>query len=110
MPQEVVKHADLIRAALDGKTIQYITRTGEWVDYGSATVAIEHMLNFSSQYRVKPETVVLWVPVVQGVDLKHFIGSAYRRRDLLAAGVPWLIRVELDVKTGYPLSLSAEKP
>ncbi len=60
-----IKHADIIRAILDGKTVQEHVDDIEWVDLeGAPELQIIRVANYpGDSYRVKPEPVVQWCPV-----------------------------------------------
>ncbi len=69
-----IKHADIIRAILDGKTVQYQPPLDDkWYDRAPVTrTVVEVAEQGQGAWRVKPEPVVKWAPVWKG----HSIGNA----------------------------------
>jgi hypothetical protein len=59
---EPIPHADLIRAVLDGKTVQW-EEDGQWLSYKSGDDAICDLVRNPSRfgYRLKPEPIVRWL-------------------------------------------------
>ena len=61
MPNEI-KNADLIRAVLDGKQVQYKDRTLGWLDYVDSKRAISALLSWEKdEFRIKPEPMVIYI-------------------------------------------------
>jgi len=61
----MIKHAEIIRAILDGKTVQLKSHEGKWVTQaGSPDLLIALILRYPDDgWRIKPEPVVSWAPV-----------------------------------------------
>ena len=110
-----IPHADLIQAVLDGKTVQVTPNEDGWTDM-EPSIAIQTLIRSAPglKFRLKPKSVVSWLPVVkqkEGVA----VGNVYVDRDrvpreLPAGPVVKLIRLELDPNTFEPVSATAEQP
>ncbi len=53
------QEAALLRAILDGKTLQYRPEgTGDWVDATSFYIDIVSLTSWTNEVRIKPETAI----------------------------------------------------
>lgn len=54
-----IPHADLIRAVLDGKVVQYKNHSGQWTDVDATTAMANMVLSPTAvSYRIKPVPIV----------------------------------------------------
>jgi len=61
-----LKHADLIKAAVDGAVIQWYRPNDCWIDIVTSDTAIHSMLSLPEyEYRIKPADVV-WYRAIYG--------------------------------------------
>jgi hypothetical protein len=114
-----VKHADLIRAVLDGKTVQF--REGprdDWDEYGHPWAIPQMILHPEWEWRLKPETVVQFCPVYRPTeDNGYYVGGAYNKHEW-AARAPLhdemlpaaVLRLELDPDNLSVISARTEAP
>ncbi len=129
LTQRAIPHADLIRKALDGVTIQGSSAANKaWFDY-PASEAIRDMVSCPGRlYREKPKTLIRYCPVVQmpagtpvvlGARIKkdsasdrrlyegsHARSTEWQSHDTLVA----VIRLELDQETLAVISAVTEEP
>ena len=83
---EKYPHGALVRAWLDGKTLQYLD--GEvWVDIPNADVAdkLPHLYRSSTGYRIKPVTVRYRVALLARDNGEHYtlsVDSLQQEREL----------------------------
>lgn len=109
-----IPHADLIRAVLDGKVVQFREQDGdEWDRYlteGTIRNIIDHP---EWQWRVKPESVVWFM----GITLPHKTVTPYAadRQDILrfsngAMKIAKVLRLELDPDTLDVINARTEAP
>lgn len=111
-----VPHADLIRAVLDGATIQWRSKVGDWADFTSPPLAIRSLVVSGPYYdfRVKPRTVVRWHPIWPG----GHTGDGFSSKDALATEAwkneyqpGWkALRIELDPDTLAVIDARTEEP
>jgi hypothetical protein len=89
---EPIPHADLIRAVLDGKTVQWRspeTFQDQWEDMPSPKGCIVALLTAHNRsFRIKPEPVVRWIPIFNNIitGVSVYIGSATKRENLQTGG------------------------
>jgi hypothetical protein len=105
---EPIPHADLIRAVLDGKTVQW-EEDGQWLSYKSGDDAICDLVRNPSRfgYRLKPEPVVSW----HAVFSNGFVEQGYAaKREIPDCACRKVLRLELDPDTLDVLSARAEAP
>lgn len=111
-----IPHADLIRAALYGKTVQWDSDgNGRWQTYTTPQEAIRSMLIYlNHKYRLKPEPAVRWLPVWAG----GHVGDDFDSKEQLATEA-WkyeyqpgykVLRLELDPDTLEVISAKTEAP
>jgi len=80
--KSAIPHADIIKAILDGKTVQLrwtADAAHKWLDYDSRT-AIGWMMspnNGHVEFRVKPEPVIKWAPIFKEGHLLAARGVRY---------------------------------
>jgi hypothetical protein len=109
-----VKHADLIRAVLDGKTVQF--REGprdDWDEYGHPWAIPQMILHPEWEWRLRPETLVWFM----GITLPHKTVTPYatNRDDVLNFGngameLAKILRLELDPDNLSVISARTEAP
>jgi hypothetical protein len=119
----MIKHAELIRAVLDGNRVQ---KAGDWVIY-EGTHAIEQLLASKphESWSVKPAKVVDWVPIYPHDSLGPLCGricygpsrptkeGALFARDLddyPALAPVKVMRLELDPETLDIINATTEAP
>lgn len=102
-----IPHAGLIRAVLDGKTVQYLDR--RWVDL-TPRGFFHHMAEPRpyAQYRIKPEPVVTWHEVFKDAHVGE--GWADREEVVGSPLVEKVLRLELDPDTLDVISARTEAP
>lgn len=136
--QPAIPNADLIRAVLDGKTVQWRTsKDSEWRDLSSFRGALICLAQAKyDEVRLKPEPVVRWVPVffnirdTQAPDFSrlsvgNFINAGSKasskeealtalcnhdREVLLRGGNGYFLVLTFDPDTGQLLSTCVEQP
>ncbi|TFZ06103.1 hypothetical protein EZ313_05510 [Ramlibacter henchirensis] len=108
-----VPNADLIRAVLDGQVVQVTPNEDGWTDM-DPSVAVATLVRAAPglKFRLKPRTIVEWLPVFKGKDGAG-LGNVYVDRsriprELPAGPVVKVIRLELDAESLEPLSATAE--
>ncbi|TFZ07660.1 hypothetical protein [Ramlibacter humi] len=108
-----IPNADLIRAVLDGQVVQVTPNDDGWTDMDPA-VAVATLVRGAPglKFRLKPRSLVHWLPVYRGKDGVG-VGNVYLDRsriprELPAGPVVKVIRLELDAGTLEPLSVTAE--
>jgi hypothetical protein len=122
-----IPHADLIRAVLDGKTVQRSVasiRGGEqtWdnVDYEDPRLAIKELLTPPTEwikFRIKPEPVVRWAGISSS-EGRIYVGESHTKREhvgnsgYIAQGLPIqrIQRTEYDPDTLDVISAHTEAP
>jgi hypothetical protein len=109
-----IPNAELIRAVLDGQVAQVTPNEDGWTDM-DPTVAVATLVRAAPglKFRLKPRTLVQWLPVYRkGSDSAGlgnvYVDRAHIPRDLPAGPVVKVIRLELDAETLEPLSATAE--
>jgi hypothetical protein len=118
-----MRNEDLIRAALEGKTIQWRHKedsglnVGEgWRDMPSPDGAIVALITDNlREFRLKPETYVRWFPVVKTDEGKLVLGDSWPKRDdlpkeLYAGAVVRHLRLELAAEGINVISATVEAP
>jgi hypothetical protein len=101
-----MKHAELIRAALDGKTIQIFTGF-EWCDMESPQAAIAVMCDEQhGDYRIKPgpQIVERWFPIYVDGDCGR---AGAHKGGSESAGARHMLHVEFDIRGETPVLVSA---
>jgi hypothetical protein len=108
-----VPNADLIRAVLDGQVVQVTPNEDGWTDM-DPSVAVATLVRAAPglKFRLKPRTIVEWLPVFKGKDGAG-LGNVYVDRsriprELPAGPVVKVIRLEVDAESLEPLSVTAE--
>lgn len=108
-----IPNAELIRAVLDGQVVQVTPNDDGWTDM-DPSVAVATLVRAAPglKFRIKPRSVVQWLPVYRSKDGAG-LGNVYVDRnriprELPAGPVVKLIRLELDAETLEPISASAE--
>lgn len=108
-----IPNAELIRAVLDGQVVQVTPNEDGWTDM-DPHVAVATLVRAAPglKFRLKPRSIVEWLPVFRGKDGAG-LGNVYVDRnriprELPAGPVVKVIRLELDAETLEPLSVSAE--
>lgn len=109
-----IPNADLIRAVLDGQVVQVTPNEDGWTDMDPA-VAVATLVRSAPglKFRLKPRSLVEWLPVYRGKDGRAGLGNVYVDRsrvprELPAGPVVKVIRLELDADTLEPVSVTAE--
>lgn len=119
-----IPHADLIRAVLDGKVVQRKHKdssTPKWDDFDTPVQSIGTLIagERAFEYRLKPSTVVRWLPVSKGGMFggQHTTGIGPAQcTKAKAASFPWhvavdrVLRIELDPDTLEVISAKTEAP
>lgn len=98
-------HADMIRAVLDGKTVQQGNVDGWW-DLTSAVVQVLAAAPAKAMFRIKPPMVERWAAVMKNGDGNVMVGCMRETREgaIRNAG-PYglrpaaMLRVEIDPDT-----------
>jgi hypothetical protein len=117
MSGPAIPHADLIRAVLDGKTVQYRPGSSdEWVDLEPLGF-FDHVANHRHEYmyRIKPGLLELWIglgDVVGGYVLRTML---HNKRDGVLSDkyifpIKRLVRIELDPDTLAVINCTTEAP
>lgn len=108
-----IPNAELIRAVLDGQVVQVTPNEDGWTDM-DPTVAVATLVRAAPglKFRLKPRSLVQWLPVYRGKEGAG-LGNVYVDRsriprDLPAGPVVKVLRLELDAETLEPVSVSAE--
>lgn len=113
-----IPNADLIRAILDGKTVQRrYPGVGEWTDAHPAT-AIQSLASGGGsayEFRLKPEPLVLWHTVHRNKHTGLYVGGGFNNnkevaRDYAQRNNGKLLRLELDAETLDVISARTEEP
>lgn len=111
-----IPNADLIQAVLDGQVVQVTPNEDGWTDMDPA-VAVATLVRSAPglKFRLKPRSLVHWLPVYRDDRTGAGIGNVYIDRErvpreLPAGKVVKLIRLELDADTLEPLSVTGELP
>lgn len=98
-----IKHADLIRAALDGKVIEGRVPGHDWSTYEDPQWAISSMLcRPHLEFRIKPEPIVQWAVIERETVSNEFMlagsfsGEPSARWYLTKAQNAKLLRLEFD--------------
>lgn len=104
------KHAEVIKAWADGHTIQYrFDPTFNWHD-ASAPSWREHI-----EYRVKPQNVIRYAPVLQMRAKSIVVGNAVTSADCAKMqrgehdDLKGILKIELDPDTGELVRAVMEK-
>jgi hypothetical protein len=108
-----IPNAELIRAVLDGQVVQVTPNEDGWTDMDPA-VAVATLVRAAPglRFRLKPRTVVGWLPVYRG-EQGAMLGNVYADRDRVPAELPAgpvlrILRLELDPDTLEPVSVASE--
>ena len=111
-----VPNAELIQAVLNGEVVQVTPNDDGWSDM-DPTVAVATLVRAAPglKFRIKPRSLVHWLPVYRHEREGAGLGNVYLDRErvprqLPAGPVVKLLRVELDADTLEPLSLTSEEP
>jgi hypothetical protein len=111
-----VPNAELIRAVLDGQVVQVTPNDDGWTDM-EPSVAVATLVRSAPglKFRLKPRTLVHWLPVVRHAKNGPGLGNVYVDRDRVPRELPSgqvvrLIRLELDPNTLEPLGVTTEEP
>jgi hypothetical protein len=114
MPNMNIPNAELIRAVLDGQIVQVTPNEDGWTDM-DPSIAVATLVRAAPglKFRLKPNSIVHWLPVYRHKDGAAGLGNVYVDRnriprELPAGPVVKLIRLELDAETLEPISASAE--
>jgi len=119
---DVIPHAGLIRAVLDGKTVQNYWQ-GKWQDLKPATRAVQFLLQWNPDdgpVRVKPDSIVRWMVVDLTKNGEVLVGDAQRNRTVAyddahesmrdpGVKLAGVLRVELDPETLDVVKAETEK-
>ncbi len=75
---EKYPHDELVRAWLDGKTLQYLD-VDVWIDIPNVNVAdkLPHLYRKQGCYRIKPVTILYRVALMAGGNGGHYTESAW---------------------------------
>lgn len=108
---EAIPHADLIRAVLDGKTVQWRNVVAQkWLNLLTARDAIHSLAAFPDrEYRLKPENIVRHM----GISEDGSFGPSYASRMAALKPIDWgpfvaVLRIELDADTRQVVSAKTE--
>ena len=108
-----IPNAELIRALLDGQVVQVTPNEDGWTDM-DPTVAVATLVRAAPglKFRLKPRSLVQYLPVYRGKDGAG-LGNVYVDRnriprELPAGPVLKVLRIELDAGTLEPVSVRAE--
>lgn len=111
-----IPNAELIQAVLDGQIVQVTPNEDGWTDMDPA-VAVATLVRSAPglKFRLKPRSLVHWLPVYRHEKTGAGLGNVYVDRervprDLPAGRVVKLIRLELDADTLEPVSVTGEAP
>jgi len=111
-----IPNADLIRAVLEGQVVQVTPNEDGWTDM-DPSVAIATLVRAAPglKFRLKPRSLVHWLPVYRDGARGAGVGNVYVDRgkvprELPAGPVVKLIRLELDADTLEPVSVTTELP
>lgn len=111
-----IPNAELIQAVLNGQTVQVTPNEDGWTDMDPA-VAVATLVRSAPglKFRLKPRSLVHWLPVYRSDRSGAGLGNVYVDRErvpreLPAGKVVRLIRLELDADTLEPVSVTGEAP
>lgn len=111
-----IPNAELIRAVLDGQVVQVTPNDDGWTDM-DPTVAVATLVRAAPglKFRLKPRTLVHWLPVYRSQKNGAGIGNVYVDRtrvprELPAGEVVKFIRLELDADSLEPVGVTTEAP
>ena len=109
-----IPNADLIRAVLDGQVVQVTPNEDGWTDM-DPSVAVATLVRAAPglKFRLKPRSLVQWLPVYRTGDGGAGLGNVYVDRsriprELPAGPVVKVIRIELDAESLEPSSVTTE--
>lgn len=110
-----IPNAELIQAVLNGQVVQVTPNADDgWTDM-DATVAIATLVRSAPglRFRLKPQTLVHWLPVYRHPREGAGIGNVYVDRnrvprELPAGPVVKLLRLELDAESLEPIGVTSE--
>jgi hypothetical protein len=112
-----IPNAELIRAVLDGQVVQVTPGDDAgWTDMDPG-VAVATLVRAAPglRFRLKPRSLVHWLPVVRNSHGETSLGNVYVDRKLVPRALPAgevvrLLRIELDAGTLEPVSVTTEVP
>jgi hypothetical protein len=108
-----IPNAELIRAVLDGQVVQVTPNEDGWTDM-DPNVAVATLVRAAPglKFRLKPQSIVEWIPIYRGKDGAGlgniYVDRSRIPRELPAGPVVKVIRLELDAQTLEPVSVTAE--
>ena len=108
-----IPNAELIRAVLDGQVVQVTPNDDGWTDMDPA-VAVATLVRSAPglKFRLKPHSIVEWIPIYRGKDGAGlgnlYVDRSRIPRDLPAGPVVKVIRLELDAQSLEPVSVTSE--
>jgi hypothetical protein len=106
-----VPNADLIRAVLEGQVVQVSPGGDTWTDMDPA-IAVATLVRAASglRFRLKPHSVVAWIPLVR---TSHGLvpGAPVPTREEIPARLPEgpvarVLRLEFDAYSGEPAGVT----
>ncbi len=111
-----IPNAELIQAVLNGQVVQVTPNEDDgWTDM-DPSVAVTTLVRAAPglKFRLKPQTLVHWLPVYRHERDGAGIGNVYVDRsrvprELPAGPVVKLLRLELDAETLEPISVTSEQ-
>ncbi|HYD76031.1 hypothetical protein [Ramlibacter sp.] len=111
-----IPNAELIQAVLNGQVVQVTPNDDDgWTDM-DPTVAVATLVRSAPglKFRIKPQTLVHWLPVYRNAREGAGIGNVYVDRsrvprELPAGPVVKLLRLELDSESLEPISVTSER-
>lgn len=113
-----LRYEDLIRAVLNGKSVQY-RRTGavgEWYDtedtLGNVIISLVQNSRYDTfEYRLKPQPLVKWCAIQRDSQRNALVlGKLHREAAAEDAGTVRVLRLELDPDTLDVISATTEAP
>ncbi len=110
-----IPNAELIQAVLNGQVVQVTPTDNEgWTDM-DPSIAITTLVRAAPglKFRLKPRTLVHWLPVYRNEREGAGLGNVYLDRsrvprELPAGPVVKLLRLELDAESLEPISVTSE--
>lgn len=114
MQDDHIPNADLIRAVLDGQVVQVTPNDDGWTDM-DPTVAVATLVRAAPglKFRLKPRSLVHWLPVVKDKHHNATLGNVYVDRKQVPKALPSgevvrLVRLEIDADSLEPVSVTSE--
>lgn len=77
---EVIPHAELIRAVLDGATVQVVDSAGnvkkDWAEFDGFKALCQVVNHPRENFRIKPAEVTLYAAIIPSAEGPHLVGQS----------------------------------